>query len=249
MHDAIRMATIQSLTSHLQAPSSEIEKAMLSITDTAVECAAQSVDAAELEASLKRLIDLSHVLKAGISTLESGIDTEDAVTAFTKSMDGAKREHAMKSGMEKYGHVAEFLDYGRRTWKERHPNRRVPPVETWFREKDAAGGQGAEEGSDQDDDMVVRRDANLKCPLTLQLMNEPVVSLVCVHAYERLAIQELMQSNGGHVKCPVLGCNSSLTPKQLQPNQRLREMCRKEHRRLREQSPGRKAQRAFHRVE
>jgi len=71
------------------------------------------------------------------------------------------------------------------------------------------------EDEDQDDELAVVNDndtniADIKCPLTMVLMEQPVRSSVCGHSFEQAAILQHLQKSR---KCPKAGCtNVRMTP-------------------------------------
>lgn len=71
---------------------------------------------------------------------------------------------------------------------------------------------------DEDDELAVVNekpsDDNVKCPLSLTIMKDPVRSRICKHAFSRAAIVEHLRQNK---ICPVPGCsNRSMTAAELE---------------------------------
>jgi hypothetical protein len=80
---------------------------------------------------------------------------------------------------------------------------------------------------------------NLKCPVTGQLLEDPVKNTVCDHVYSRQNIMNLirqLRSSNPHrtkYKCPVAGChNKQLNASQLQPCLETAALVRREKHRL-----------------
>ena len=107
-----------------------------------------------------------------------------------------------------------------------------PHARTWFTEDgqpalDATGNQqDNNDDSESDDEVVIARaSANLKCPMTLQYFKEPYSNTVCNHTFEKSAITDYYRQNGVHIQafdargrpaglpgakkvtCPQSGCN------------------------------------------
>ncbi|KAK3292785.1 zinc-finger of the MIZ type in Nse subunit-domain-containing protein [Chaetomium fimeti] len=139
---------------------------------------------------------------------------------------GAKEllEAARKAKMSEYDALSAHQRYAvnndyisfKKNWHDAlHPEDQVPLPDpsTWFDEhgrptKDAVADANG------DDDLVVEREIiDLKCPLSLQIMKEPYSNQKCRHTFEKLAIMEFIQSNGGMAKCPV--CSEDLRIKDL----------------------------------
>jgi E3 SUMO-protein ligase NSE2 len=120
-----------------------------------------------------------------------------------------------KTAREKYDQAAEFLDFKRRVWDVNHTN--VPPPRSWFEE------------APEDDDIVVDQEIqSLKCPLTLQLLEEPVRNSTCPHVYSKAAILEVIRHGKGMVPCPVAGCSARVTEKQLREDKVMARKVREE---------------------
>jgi len=82
------------------------------------------------------------------------------------------------------------------------------------------GGHGGEEDEESDDDLEIERGGAgenvglIKCPLTMQVMREPVKSKVCKHTFERSAIFGFIDSKVSKhelVECPCPGCQRVLS--------------------------------------
>eukprot|EP00529_Nitzschia_sp_RCC80_P030738 CAMPEP_0113462136 /NCGR_PEP_ID=MMETSP0014_2-20120614/11921_1 /TAXON_ID=2857 /ORGANISM="Nitzschia sp." /LENGTH=303 /DNA_ID=CAMNT_0000353959 /DNA_START=146 /DNA_END=1057 /DNA_ORIENTATION=- /assembly_acc=CAM_ASM_000159 len=90
------------------------------------------------------------------------------------------------------------------------------------------GGNKNGDGDDSDDDLLIvsvnggppGSSENLKCPITTQLMEEPVRNTVCGHVYSMEGIKQILKSSSSNrrgTKCPVAGCqNGNVTKSQLQ---------------------------------
>lgn len=123
-------------------------------------------------------------------------------------------EAARKAKMDEYEALNPHQRYAvnndyisfKKNWHDAlHPEDQIPLPDpsTWFDEhgrptKDAVAG------ANEDDDLVVEREIiDLKCPLSLQIMKEPYSNHQCRHTFEKMAIMEFIQNNGGMAKCPV----------------------------------------------
>ena len=81
---------------------------------------------------------------------------------------------------------------------------------------------GEDQNQEEDDELAIVDDGTndnvnkLKCPLTMTLMEDPVISKVCKHSYSRAAIYQHLRT--ARVKnCPVPGCiNNSMTLNELE---------------------------------
>ena len=122
-----------------------------------------------------------------------------------------------------------------------HPGENAPPVphaSTWFpqptTEATPGGTKKAQPAAADDDDFEIASERiNIKCPLTLLPMKNPVTSKKCPHSFEKEAIVEMISLSatrigggsqsqrrgpaGGEkvIKCPVCEVVSLNLPSQL----------------------------------
>lgn len=101
----------------------------------------------------------------------------------------------------------------------------MPHANTWFDTDGPTFARGSQDGpntehDDQNDSDVeaVAESVNIKCPLTLLVMTDPVKSRKCPHNFEKSAIESMLlhsttRTNGRSsqklVKCPVCEVVSS----------------------------------------
>ena len=81
---------------------------------------------------------------------------------------------------------------------------------------------GEDQNQEEDDELAIVDNGvsdsvnKLKCPLTMTLMEDPVMSKVCKHSYSRNAIFQHLR-NTRNTKCPVPGCiNNKMTMNELE---------------------------------
>jgi SUMO ligase MMS21 Smc5/6 complex component len=112
---------------------------------------------------------------------------------------------AGKTPAERYGNIAEYLDFKRRVWDVKHENQPAPP--TWF-------PTDTDADEEEDDDLIIGQEIqSLNCPITLSLLEKPVRNENCVHIYSYDAIKELVRQGGGRCRCPVTGCSAVVSMK------------------------------------
>ncbi|KAK2159785.1 hypothetical protein LSH36_146g02014 [Paralvinella palmiformis] len=83
---------------------------------------------------------------------------------------------------------------------------------------------------DDDDDVIMTsEEIGIKCPYTQQVMKEPVQNKLCLHNYEKSAIQEFIVRKKGNARCPYAGCGNSkpLSMLDLVDNKELKEYIQK----------------------
>ncbi|KAK1689194.1 zinc-finger of the MIZ type in Nse subunit-domain-containing protein [Colletotrichum godetiae] len=71
----------------------------------------------------------------------------------------------------------------------------------------------AAEADDSDDDLVIAgENREYRCPLSMQLFQNPVSNNACSHTFEKAAITEFLRRSPGHrAQCPVAGCSKEIT--------------------------------------
>ncbi|WFD24103.1 hypothetical protein MEQU1_002800 [Malassezia equina] len=102
---------------------------------------------------------------------------------------------------QKYAKDAAYMEFRARIW-EVTGDGAMPPLTDMI---------PAEPGDEADDeDLVVGGTVQqFRCPLTALLLDDPVISSACGHAYSRAAIHTYLQERRQetrHVPCPAAGC-------------------------------------------
>ncbi|EEB06723.1 Smc5-6 complex non-SMC subunit 2 [Schizosaccharomyces japonicus yFS275] len=133
----------------------------------------------------------------------------NVVSLYEEFIREREKTFEEKTEFEKFGSLGEYIEFRKTIWREQHlDGAEFPSMHTFFRD----AGQ-ADEENDSDDDLVVSAATmNVRCPLTLQPIEHPMLSKKCQHFYEKEAILSLM---GNGCICPVVGCNVKLKRKDL----------------------------------
>jgi hypothetical protein len=89
----------------------------------------------------------------------------------------------------------------------------LPKATQWF------NNNTDNENEDEDEDIIIAgASTNLKCPITLQMFDEPYSSTACKHTFEKAAIIEMIDIGGTifhdprsgkrekQLECPTTGC-------------------------------------------
>lgn len=183
----------------------------------------------ELEDALREIIDAQNdtgSMRSAVATVMEDhaafrvpADTGAAILEAAEVMKGQFRD---LSAWERYGTNKAFDEFKRRVFDIERPEEDYPGTASFFQGRRVAGG-GADGGDgnneDEDDDdgfeMTYRTKRNLKCPITMMTFEHPLRSKVCVHIYSRDAVMEMLRRNRGTIKCPVAGCDATLTATSL----------------------------------
>lgn len=96
-----------------------------------------------------------------------------------------------------------------------------------------AGPSQAEEETISDDLVLMQKEVSLTCPLTKKLLEDPVTSKKCRHSFSKAAILSHIRhyrQRRGHPKCPIGGCDQTVTEDDLEPNAELEKAIRRKQR-------------------
>ncbi|MCJ1279677.1 hypothetical protein MMC21_007501 [Puttea exsequens] len=172
---------------------------------------------------------------------------ESASVVLKRVLGEEKARYARLSMAERYASHNDYIGFKKILHDSHHPGPEAPPLphaSTWFpnsssssgpsQPQQRAHGHGSSADAIQDDDDVELAETsatiNIKCPLTLRPMKEPVTSLKCPHSFEKAAILDMIgrsdvfvggkgtvgrRAQGGvrGMKCPV--CETLLTAADL----------------------------------
>lgn len=154
----------------------------------------------------------------------AGTQPEQApINIFRSKREEASLRYQNFSMNDRYGKDNDYINFRRAIHDAQYPGDEVPmaPPSEWFNEDGtvAAPGhtarrRGNEEDESDDEIAIERATVSTKCPLTLQEFKEPLSSTKCAHSFEKTAILELF-GRQAHVRCPVGGCQETLTKKDL----------------------------------
>ncbi|KAI8868894.1 hypothetical protein GQ42DRAFT_124531 [Ramicandelaber brevisporus] len=189
------------------------------------------------DARMQDMLDLDYEISASSKALSHSKDDEDEIdngpnlaAEFEQHREELKAEYRGLDKANKYGKSAEYIDFKEAIWEVQHPEETLPRLN--FDD----GSTLAIAGEDDDDFEVGVERISLVCPLTNQLLEEPLVGSNCQHVYSSKAVREYIRSEqrnnrNNRAQCAVPGCNAVLVPSDLRPYpkierkvQRLREL-------------------------
>ncbi|KAG4304304.1 hypothetical protein PORY_002279 [Pneumocystis oryctolagi] len=187
------------------------------LTDSAVlnedliipEESSNSSEISKLEDALKSLIDSMTYIKFQEDTLSEIFEKYEKKDSnlelkFQELYEEKKKKYDSLSSLQKYSKRNEYIDFKQRIWDVHHQNIPMLPTESFFQE---------------DDDIVISYlNQNIKCPLTMKYLEEPVKSCICGHYFSKYAILEILKCNNGKCTCPVVGCNKIIDNNVLIPD-------------------------------
>ena len=146
----------------------------------------------EVKETAKELLDLLAKVdtnSAIINELFKGkLPDDETMTEYMSRRMGELEGSRSANGYEKH-HLWQRLRED--VWHVHHPDEPLP---------DQAG-----------DELFIARKTNLKCPLSTELLDEPMKNPVCGHTYSREAAEQYIaraEKRKEKPNCPVVGCGS-----------------------------------------
>jgi hypothetical protein len=105
-----------------------------------------------------------------------------------------------------YGDDQPLPDARRWFTADGRPVLRQQPVTGGDKDDDVDGNGNGNDDDDDDDVVLDREKISFKCPLSLQIMEEPYSNTKCRHSFERSSIEAFI-GRRGRVPCPQTGCS------------------------------------------
>ncbi|OTA98639.1 hypothetical protein M426DRAFT_325797 [Hypoxylon sp. CI-4A] len=131
------------------------------------------------------------------------------------AMGKAAAVHVSKSLYEKYGLDNDYIGF-KQMWHDAvHGNesKPLPDATRWFTED---GGYGE---ADDDDLIVAEEHLDVRCPLSMVVMQDPYTSSKCKHTFEKASIVQFLRGQPGQrARCPQTGCNKEVSIDDFRPD-------------------------------
>ncbi|KAF3936942.1 hypothetical protein ABW19_dt0207612 [Dactylella cylindrospora] len=203
----------------------------------------------KVEKNVRGLMDLDNELQdmktilGDVSTVGGEKGGLQPYTEFERQTREARRAYRKRDLKDRYGNVADYVDYRAVIHAVSDPTAPQPQRKDWFRKplfiseataeitdeeqlSDSDGEAHEEEdvqmldAADMSDDDIQEMAAtrNLKCPITMQRFVEPVKSSSCSHVFEKKAMLDMIKQCKKLKKptiCPTTGCGREINEKDL----------------------------------
>ncbi|KAI0056566.1 hypothetical protein BV25DRAFT_1565135 [Artomyces pyxidatus] len=178
----------------------------------------------KLDVLMKEIVDidveiLSHekVLKQLHQQVVSGEQISDIVDRYEKNVQAELNSYENKTSRQKYAKHDKYASFKQSIYEVQHPDEAMPPVIEFIPKEDG-------DNSDDDDDDIqvggVLQD--LKCPITLTLLVNPLTAGPCGHSFSAEAITQMLGPNRATKKtCPAAGCNRMICLNDCKPDKDL----------------------------
>ncbi|ODV92252.1 hypothetical protein CANCADRAFT_839 [Tortispora caseinolytica NRRL Y-17796] len=176
--------------------------------DSKVRDAAKAIDASARKMVIAKLLN---------DRAKSDLLTDDAHTVLQRKNDIAVEIAALPKS-KRFGNDPLYKEIKRTVYAIRHADEDLPEdPRRWF-DSDSSGGE--DDDDENDDDLVVQRAVeSFKCPLTGDLLQNPVTNSLCKHAYSKEAIMQYIERDPTmRYSCPVAGCTQFVSENVLIAN-------------------------------
>ncbi|KZO92654.1 hypothetical protein CALVIDRAFT_601300 [Calocera viscosa TUFC12733] len=220
------------------------EKATNLLADTAralEEAGGDDELAAQLEASIRKIIDAQHLIRAHTTTLDDlrqkllrKEKLSDIAEKYTDGVTSSNQAYQQKTTRQKYIKEDSYFKFREGVWQGQNGDNDAMPPD--FIRK-ALEHENGDDGESSDDEIAIGGQTQLlKCPLTLRYLTACLTSKKCKHSYSRDAILQYL--DGGQDSCPATGCDQRVTREDLEENRQLEKMAKRAQQREREADQG-----------
>jgi len=141
-----------------------------------------------------------HVIQRSRLAEDSNLDLVE--TFNTKVSDLSKKNH--DGGPRRFLNHGKYKSFKQKVWQVNHPDEPYP-------------------GDDSEFVVKTTQEPSMKCPVTREILVNPVTNKNCGHHYSKDAIQNLIRGNkrAQSCNCPVSGCSAKVSLKTLEDNKDL----------------------------
>ncbi|KAJ2757149.1 hypothetical protein H4R27_006449 [Coemansia aciculifera] len=158
----------------------------------------ETTSVAEVDQSLRQLLDAQHQLEVEeklLAKLCSGGEHKDPEIEYMKGWEKDTKKYATLNEAAKYGSNEDYRKFRQDVWEVKHEGQTMPPL----------FGAG-EEGSDEELTIAGAK-STFKCPITTTWLVDPVTSKTCKHSFSKQAITDYLRAKHGECMCPGGGCS------------------------------------------
>lgn len=212
---------IRSLTAELKPSDTMLNKCIELLNETAEQVAEAfraHDDCRELDqadADLRELIDAQaekairrKVLDEIAQDLHTGQQLDDPAKRYKEDVQTALDAYNKQTSRKKYAKNTDYHNFKNIVWVAKEEGA-MPTV------SDLIPAEPGDEVNDDDDDEIQTGGAviNFRCPLTTNILEDPLSNTGCTHSYSRSAIEEYVAR--GNNRCPASSCMAVVGPRTL----------------------------------
>lgn len=194
--------------------------------------------AEEVDVAMDSILAVATDIAEGEGGMDEGMlgRVVDAVRRLAKSRAEADQLGATTKAVADQVEQGNPSEVGEADWRARlaeaRRERSDPDEVARLQDKAAADvrrrvreAEGGELSEDEGEDLVMATQSlPTMCPLTRELLADPVTSTACSHTYSRAAIMQHIRNTsrrGGGAPCPVAGCRGRITAATIKSDRRV----------------------------
>ncbi|EST06701.1 E3 SUMO-protein ligase Nse2 (Mms21) [Kalmanozyma brasiliensis GHG001] len=218
---------IRGLTAELKTSDTMLNKCIELLNETAEQVAEAfraHDDCRELDqadADLRELIDAQaekairrKVLDDIAQDLHTGQQLDDPAKRYKEDVQSALDAYTKQTSRKKYAKNTDYHNLKNIVWVAKEEGA-MPPVSDLI-----PAEPGDEDNNDSDDDIQTGGAViNFRCPLTANILEDPLSNSNCTHSYSRSAIEDYVAR--GNNRCPAASCMAAVGPRTLKQDQAL----------------------------
>ncbi|OAX44289.1 hypothetical protein K503DRAFT_706570 [Rhizopogon vinicolor AM-OR11-026] len=167
----------------------------------------------DIDKIMKALIDIDHEMQSHEVTLSGmhqqlmrGESVEGAIDLYEKEVKKRTEEFYDKTTRKKYGSHEQYVQFKQGIFEVQNPGVNIPPINDFIPREEG------DESDDEDGLEIGGVTQDFKCPITFMMLENPMTSSTCGHAFSGGAIRDyLKQCPPNGRSCPTAGCSQKLT--------------------------------------
>lgn len=164
-----------------------------------------------------------HILNELESLIAGGDIDSSLADMYRERVQTAMQAYQAQTLRQRYAKNTAYIDFKSRVWEVKNQGAMPPLIDLLPAQP---GDNFSEDAASDDDDIVMGGSVmQLRCPLTADILRDPVVNAACQHAYSRDAILSFMgdrRTRQGQIQCPAAGCSATVSRSTLQDAPALR---------------------------
>ncbi|CBQ68195.1 conserved hypothetical protein [Sporisorium reilianum SRZ2] len=213
---------VRSLMAELKSQDQNILKCVELLNETAEQLAEafrahdECNELEQADADLRELIDAQaekairrKVLEEIAQDLHTGVQMDDPAKRYKEDVQTQLDTYNKQTSRQKYAKNTDYHNFKNTVWVAKEEGA-MPPV------KDLIPAEPGDENASGDDDDEIQTGGvtqNFRCPLTANIMEDPLSNTLCTHSYSRAAITEYVAA--GNNRCPASACMAAVSMRSL----------------------------------
>ncbi|GAC74026.1 hypothetical protein PANT_9c00416 [Moesziomyces antarcticus T-34] len=217
-----QVPNLKNLMTELRNQDQNIRRCIELLNDTAEQVAEafrthdECAELQQAELDLRELMDVQaekairrRVLEEITQDLQSGISLDDPAKRYKDEVQAHLDTYNKQTSRRKYAKNTDFHNFKNAVWVAREEGA-MPPV------RDLIPAEDGDEDDSDDEIVAGGQTQNFRCPLSANLLEDPLTNSNCTHSYSRAAIQNYVEA--GNNKCPASACTAAVSRSSLKPD-------------------------------